>query len=88
MCLFSDSFESGHASAAWSRDVVDTTNAGVFSAFLGRFANSGDTLNVSGLTAGQSYTLRFDLYALDSLDGLLTTYGPDLFNVTVDGRGL
>ena len=32
------------------------------------FNSGGTTLNLSGLTAGQTYTLKFDLYALDSLD--------------------
>src|SRR6185312_698072 len=69
-------------------DQVDTSTQGIFSAFLGRFSGSGDTLRLSGLTAGQSYTLTFDLYALDSLDGLNAAAGPDLFKVSADGTPL
>ena len=83
--VFTDNFESGTANAAWVQSVVDASTPGVFTNFLGRFSNGGDTLNLAGLTAGQVYTLHFDLYALDSLDGQLTTYGPDEMNVTVDG---
>ena len=77
-------------------NAVDASAPGVFTKFLGRFSNGGDTLNLSGLTAGQTYTLHFDLYALDSLDGqggilsgsgniIPSQYGPDELNVTVDG---
>ena len=40
----------------------------------GRFGNGtgSQTLNLGGLTAGQTYTLAFDLYALDSWDGTRT----------------
>src|SRR6185437_14156370 len=70
--IFSDNFESGAANAAWSQNVVDTSTPGTFTNFLGRFSSGGDTLNLSGLTPGQTYTLKFDLYAIDSLDGLAT----------------
>ena len=91
-----DNFESGTANAAWSQNVVDSSTPGAFTKFLGRFSNGGDTLNLSGLTAGQTYTLKFDLYAIDSLDGQGVTldgsgniipaqYGPDEMNVTIDG---
>ena len=94
--IFSDNFESGAANPAWSLNTVDTSAPGVFSDFLGRFSNGGDTLNLTGLTAGQTYTLKFDLYAIDSLDGqgnitdgngniITPQYGPDQLNVTVDG---
>ena len=83
--VFADNFESGSANAAWSQNTVDASLPGIFTDFLGRFSSGGDTLNLSGLTAGQTYTLKFDLYALDSWDGLATSAGPDIFNVTVDG---
>ena len=94
--IFSDNFESGTANAAWTQNVVDSSTPGAFTSFLGRFSSGGDTLNLSGLTAGQTYTLKFDLYAIDSLDGLGGTLdgsgniipaqsGPDVMNVTIDG---
>ena len=67
--VFSDNFESGSANAAWAVNAVDASTPGVFTDFLGRFSNNGDTLNLTGLTAGLTYTLQFDLYAIDSLDG-------------------
>ena len=94
--IFADNFESGAANGAWTQNVVDSSTPGAFTNFLGRFSSGGDTLNLTGLTAGQTYTLKFDLYAIDSLDGLGSTldgsgniipaqYGPDLLNVTIDG---
>ena len=83
--VFSDNFESGTANAAWSQTAVDSADLGVFSHFLGRFSGGGTTLNLSGLTAGQTYTVRFDLYVLDSWDGTNTSAGPDIFQVSVDG---
>src|SRR6185503_14393921 len=89
--LFTDNFDSGNANAAWAQNVVNTSQAGVFTGFLGRFSNGGDTLTLNGLTAGHTYTLTFDLYAFDSLDGEATIldgsgrivpsqYGPDELN--------
>ena len=42
-------------------------------------------LNLAGLTAGQAYTLVFDLLVLDSWDGNNTSNGPDLIDVSIDG---
>ena len=86
--IFSDNFESGSANPARSQNVVDTSLPGVFTDFLGRFSSGNDTLTLTGLTAGQTYTLKFDLYAIDSLDGETTTYGPDELLVSDDGKQL
>jgi len=83
--VFADDFETGVAAAQWSDGRVDTSGAGVFSRFSGRFASEEQRLTLSGLTAGQTYTLSFDLYAIDSLDGEATSSGPDLFQVQADG---
>jgi len=56
-----------------------------FTQFSGRFNNGAQTLNLSGLTAGQTYTLRFDLYVLDSWEGTNPSAGPDQFEVSADG---
>ena len=82
--VFSDNFEGG-AKAAWSDPTTDRSASGVFSEFSGRFNNTNQALTLSGLTAGQTYTLSFDLYALDSWDGSATSNGPDVFDVSVDG---
>ena len=57
-----------------------------FSAFAGRFDDSGLTLRLTNLVAGTQYTLGFDFYALDSWDG--NGGGPDYFDVSVDGQTL
>jgi uncharacterized protein YjiK len=79
--VFSDTFETG-VSPAWSNAAVDRSNPSVFTAFSGRFGNNEQRLSLSGLTAGQTYTLSFDLYAFDSWDG---TAGGDVFQVSADG---
>ncbi len=79
--LFSDNFENG-ANAAWSVGTLDTASRGLFTSYLGRFSNGSTTLNLSGLTAGQTYSLKFDLYILDSWDGTNTSAGPDTIKVT------
>ena len=86
--VFADTFESGSANAAWSDPSVDASDLATFSRFSGRFSNGvGQTLNLAGLTAGQTYTLSFDLLVLDSWDGNSTSAGagPDLIDVSVDG---
>ena len=84
--VFEDNFEAG-AKANWSNATTDNSNA-TFTRFSGRFNNTSQTLNLSGLSAGQSYTLEFDLYAIDSWEGLDIGSGPDRFQVVVDGATL
>ncbi len=84
--VFADDFESGVADARWSDGRVETGSAGAVSLFSGRFASEEQRLTLGGLTAGQTYTLSFDLYALDSWDGESTNSGPDLFQVQADGQ--
>ena len=87
--VFADDFE-GAANAAWRDATVDASSTATFTRFSGRFGTgkAGQTLNLSGLTAGQTYTLSFDFYAIDTWDGnasLNSGAGPDLFDVSVDG---
>lgn len=44
------------------------------------------TLNLSGLTAGQSYNVAFDLFIGASWDGSAGGYGPDSWRFAVDWR--
>ncbi|MGS0756098.1 beta strand repeat-containing protein, partial [Roseateles sp. GG27B] len=83
--VFSDNFESGTANAAWSNSTVNSDAVAAFSRFSGRFNNASQRLNLSGLSAGQTYTLSFDLLVLDSWDGNSPSGGPDLIDVSVDG---
>ena len=86
--VFSDTFEGG-AKANWSNASTEASLPGVFSQFSGRFANQAQSLNLSGLVAGQAVTLTFDLYVLDSWDGSNRTgAGPDVFRVQADGTTL
>ena len=80
--IFSDNFETGIAQAQWSDPRVHTSAPASFTRFSGRFASQEQLLTLSGLTAGQTYSLTFDLYALDSWDG---ANGPDQFLVQADG---
>ncbi len=77
-------FEAG-AGTEWSSATTDNSVPGGFSRFAGRFGNGGQTLSLSGLTAGTAYTVVFDLYVIDSWDGNSGGVGPDYFNVAVDG---
>jgi hypothetical protein len=86
--IFSDNFE-GAANPAWSRNAVDANALGTLSRYAGRFnGGPGQTLNLSGLVAGRSYTLNFDLIVLDSWEGNNSLNGPDVLRVTVDGQPL
>ena len=62
--VYATDFESG-AGSEWSNRTTDATYPGSFTHFLGRFTNVKDVLSLSGLTAGASYTLSFDVFAID-----------------------
>ncbi|NML45874.1 phosphatase PAP2 family protein [Ramlibacter sp. G-1-2-2] len=82
--LFDDDFE-GAVPSRWGNAPVDASQRAALTRFLGRFNNGGQTLNLDGLTAGQSYTLTFDLMIFDSWDGTSRSAGPDVVDVSVDG---
>ena len=81
--VYSTTFENG-AGAEWSTSQTDDTYPTSFTQFLGRFSNGQATLSLAA-TAGKSYTLVFDFYAIDSWDGSDPNAGPDAFKVGVDG---
>jgi hypothetical protein len=81
--VFLDDFENG-ARPEWS--VATTTSALNFGRFSGRFSTAMQTLTLTGLNPGQPYTLSFDVYVLDSWDGMNATLGPDRFLVLADGQ--
>jgi hypothetical protein len=72
--VFQDSFEGG-AKANWSSNTT-SSDLPLLTQYSGRFDNASQTLNLSGLTAGQSYTLSFDFYAFDSWDGSVVPVAP------------
>ncbi len=83
--VYSTTFEGG-AGAEWTDRTTDSSYLGSFTQFLGRFASSGSTLNLTNTVAGENYRVEFDFYALDSWDGNVGSPGPDTFNVFVNGQ--
>ncbi len=75
-------FEKGIGSE-WSLPIVNTAQPFGFSAFSGRFNNTPQTLTLTNLVPGQSYTVGFDFYALDSWDG---NGQNDTFLVRINGQ--
>ncbi len=73
-------FESGIGSE-WGLNAPNRQETLGFTSFSGRFGNVSQTLFLGNLVPGQAYTVGFDLYALDSLDG---NGGGDFFNVAVN----
>ncbi len=86
--IFADDFDSGVANIAWSDRRVSSANLGTLGRFLGELNNASQTLSLSGLTAGQTYTVSFDLIVLDTWEGASPSQGPDLIDVSVDGVSL
>ncbi|MHB8519117.1 MAG: FG-GAP-like repeat-containing protein [Limisphaerales bacterium] len=74
-------FENG-VGPEWGVPVLNSSETLGFTLFSGRFDNTSQWLTLTNLVPGQSYTLGFDLYVLDSWDG---NGGPDFFNVAVNG---
>ena len=79
--VFSDDFQSGDR-PEWSSSTTATTPG--LSRFSGPYSSSVQRLTLTGLTAGVLHTLRFDLYVLDTWDGLTASVGPDRFIVRAD----
>jgi hypothetical protein len=75
-------FQSG-AGPEWSTTATDNSVA-AFTRFLGRLSNGSTTLTLPTVP-GRGYVVEFDLMIIDSWDGNNTSYGPDYFNVDVDG---
>lgn len=62
-----------------------TNTAPFVTTVLGRLSNGAAQLTLTGLTVGEVATIKFDFFALDSLDGSATSNGPDRFVFDVDG---
>lgn len=95
---FTYDFEDGSVGAEWSllspgSLAVDTTPSG--RKFLGLndgqnlgFSNDAVKLTLSGLPSYSGFTLSFDLYAIQSLDGNQFGVGPDLIGATATSGSL
>lgn len=81
---YSQDFE-GSVGPEWSLATVNNAHVASFTKFTGRFTNQAQTLTLTGLTVGTSYTVSFDLYVIDSWDGNASGVGPDYFKLVVDG---
>jgi hypothetical protein len=91
--FYSNNFENGSSYSEWSSNQQFTT-ATNFSRFLGRYMNSGVTLNVPqpvrpgndqpGPGGATQLLLQFHLYIIDSWDGSEATNGPDHFGIRVN----
>lgn len=78
---YTNDFEST-IGAEWN---VATSSSFNSTTILGRFDNATAQLTLSGFNIGDSITLKFDFYALDSWDGNQGGVGPDRFQVKIDG---
>lgn len=91
--LFQDNFEGAAPSPKWSSNTIVTRDS-AFTYFNGRnFNGMTSTLTLTAPPApapGTSYefTLRFDLYIIDSWDGDDIGAGPDRFQVNLNGASI
>jgi hypothetical protein len=82
LLVYSNDFQGG-IGTEWSSAVTETTPAGSRT-FLGQFDNAVVSLTLP-LPAHAGVIVSFDLFILQSWDGNDTTFGPDLWELTVDG---
>lgn len=76
-------FENG-AGAEWTLSTTDNSESITFTRLSGQFDNNIQLLTLTNLVPGQSYTVGFDLYVIDSWDGGTSDY----FNLNVNGNQL
>ncbi|MCC6227698.1 MAG: PEP-CTERM sorting domain-containing protein [Phycisphaerales bacterium] len=92
--LYENNFESGRLGSEWTGPTsVDSHYQRYFSVFNGRYTNDTITLSLDpapnpGAGKYNLYTLRFDLYVIDSWDGNNQAYGPDTFAVSLGNTKL
>ena len=85
--FFSNSFD-GEVGTEWSSQSTDMTPNGARK-FLGRFGNETINLSLTSLEAHTKVTVFFDLLIIQSWDGNDNTYGPDIWDLSVqDGPTL
>ncbi len=83
--VFFDDFESG-ASSSWLNSTIDSSHhPDVFTQFSGRFNHGSQTLTLKTIP-GETYTLEWDFYPIDSWDGSHSLYGLDYFNIDIDNE--
>jgi hypothetical protein len=90
--VYSNDFESNTAGFdKTNRFTLPTTGdpATPTSKFLGKFGNDAVNLSLTGLTAGQLYSVQFDLFTGASWDGSYGSWsGPDVFKLKAGSETL
>lgn len=81
--VYSNDFE-GAVGSEWSSTITSVTPIGN-RRFLGEFRNDTTVLTLNALPAHSNVSFSFDWYAIGSWDGNNTTYGPDIFDISVVG---
>jgi hypothetical protein len=90
--LYENTFEAGELGSVWSTNTKLAIAGSTLTTFNGNYSNSFTRLSLAAASrpqnvAGSStflfnrYTVKFDLYILDSWDGDETTYGVDRLKV-------
>jgi len=82
LLVYSNDFE-GAVGAEWSSATTETTPVGS-RRFLGQFDQADISLTVP-LPTHTGVTVSFDLFILQSWDGNDTEFGPDIWELSVDG---
>jgi hypothetical protein len=82
--IYSNNFET-FVGSEWSSTLTDITPTDS-RAFLGQFAgDDAVSLLLNNLPAHNSVTVSFDLYVIQSWDGVGPDYGPDVWQLSVNG---
>lgn len=85
MFIYENDFEDG-AGLEWSDPSTEITPSG--ERFLGQFASDAITLTLSNLPTHNQVRITFDLYLIRSWDGNNTDFGPDIWELSLDGNSI
>jgi hypothetical protein len=83
LLVYTNDFE-GVVGPEWSDTSINVTPAGARK-FLGQFGNQTVRLTLMNLPPHTLVTVSFDLFIIQSWDGNNTTFGPDVWELRVDG---
>ncbi len=81
--IYSNDFEK-YAGSEWSNTSTDVTPTGNRT-FLGQFGNGTISLSLNNLPKHNEVTVSFDLFIIRSWDGNRTSWGPDRWNLVING---
>jgi hypothetical protein len=80
--LYAANFETAVGSE-WSMNRTEVTPVGN-RRFLGQFSNETVSLSLANIRPHTQVTVAFDVYAIRSLDGNSTQWGPDIFDIRAE----